>query len=169
MMQDPGDLASAPVLPPRPNPGPEPWPDQSISAWWFSLLALPVLAVAGWRYARHSAMTRSHAHLTEAEASPEAGSPAETLAHLASAVRDRLSRRFGSSFAAMTTEEVEIALSTLEPDFPREPAEKILRAADLAKFAAADVTLDHLAEAESWAVPVFAACSAGANSKITGR
>jgi len=168
MIQDEPDLPS--LLPPRPNPGPEPWPaDPRLSAWWLTLLALPVLVLAGWRFSRRSAMLREMG--TSRIAAPETDSltPAERLARLADAVRDQLADQFGPTFAAMTTEEIVDALRSIDSAFPREVAANLLSAADRAKFADAEIRADHLAEAEAWAAPVFEALADGARSRMNGR
>lgn len=102
------------LLPPRPNPGPEPWsqPSASVSSL-FSLIGLVCLALCGvaWWWLRRRTR-RGHS----ATRIPETIEPIVTVDHtnsfvsLAQKVREALVSRFGLSWASKTTEEIAAGL-----------------------------------------------------------
>lgn len=159
------------TLPPRPNLGPEPWPDPARPSAWWVLLALPFFGLAAWRFRRVNARSNPLAvgrHLDEDDASLPAD---QRLARLADRVRDRLAERFGSGWAAMTTEQLHLALLAGVPiaEFPSADAVSLFHAADRAKFANWPVADDHLGEAEAAAARVLGALADGATISENGR
>lgn len=160
-----------PTLPPRPNPGPEAWPEAAWPSAWWALAAAPILGLVAWRFAR------SRRAVANATGEPMPGvddstlSPSERLARLADRVRGRLSERFGAGWSAMTTEELLHALKVAVPDdaFPTGDAVALFRASDRVKFAASPIDDDHLAEAESAATRVLQALEDGARISENGR
>ena len=162
--------ATAPVLPPRPNPGPEPWtPPRSATVPALSLaLALLALAIAaGWlrrRRARRRVAPRRGA--TRPAAAPET-----PMARRAARVREALMARFGPSWGAKTTEEIaaEPGLADRLGPLRAEQLVRFLHAADRAKFAG-DPDPDGDAQPGPWDdwVDDFVA-EAGAMSRTRGR
>ena len=170
MMRDEAEHVS-PILPPRPNLGPEPWPVSDDSALWWLLSAVPVgLFVAWW------CVRRRQVAETGKQAAPRINSAAVTasdsLIHLTDQVREAMSRHLGSSWGAMTTEEIAIELPRIEGIDPSLCSRTIvyLLAADSAKFAGGEILSDRFAEAELWAAELLSALSkAGARSSQSGR
>jgi hypothetical protein len=158
------------TLPPRPNLGPEPWPETPpLSAWWWWLLAVAVLAVAAARILRRSRRGRNRAPSTPDHAEPAQRTPAERLIALARMVRESMADRVGPSWQARTTEEMAESLKDVDPAV-RESVIRLLLAADRAKFAGGSVDDDHLGLAEEWAAEALAGLrAAGASSIQNGR
>jgi hypothetical protein len=155
----------------RPNLGPEPWPETPWPSAWWTLVALPVVGLAAWRFHRARKPASPVPADLVASADEESLSPAERLVRLVDRVRNRLAERFGTGWAAMTTEELLLALNARLPiaTFPAADAVRLFRAADLAKFAASPIADDHLAEAESAAARVLHALADGAITSENGR
>ena len=158
-------------LPLRPNLGPEPWPDADGPSAWWTLLALPVFGLVAWRLARMRRATVTVDARDSSGGDELALTPTQRFARLADNVRDRLAERFGPGWAAMTTEELQVALKETisATTFPVDDCVSLFRAADQAKFADWPVTDDHLAVAEAAAARVLAALAAGAMIKENGR
>lgn len=167
MTQELPEVVEGPSLPPRPNPGPEPWPERTLSSWWLLLPILPVMALAAWRFSRRPVRSAT-LPLAIQPADPEGLSNAEHLTRLADQVRDRLILRFGAGVIAMSTEEIDDLLAA-EPTLPRTDVVELFRAADLVKFAQIEVTDAHFAEVESRATAALEAFAEGARSTINGR
>lgn len=131
--------ASAPLLPPRPNRGPEPW--RAVSrpgSWVWPVFAVGGMLVLGAIVLRARARSRSG----QAPAGPESLESLELRdrpAAAASMIRRALVTRFGASWAALTTEEI-AAAPDLEPAIGPDRAKEllsILARADRSKFSGA--------------------------------
>ena len=132
---------------------------------------MPFLGLIAWRFRRFNSRASSVAvarYLDEDDASLP---PDQRLARLADRVRDRLAERFGPGWAAMTTEELQVALlaGVAIDEFPAADAVSLFRAADRAKFADWPVADDHLGEAEAAAARVLNALADGATISENGR
>ena len=170
MTQDQAGAVS-PILPPRPNLGPEPWPVSDHSSPWWLLSAAPVvLLVIWWSRRRRQVAQASN------EQVPRVNSPvvtaSENLIHLVDDVREAMSRLLGSTWEAMTTEEIAIELPRIE-EINQNLCDRTivyLVAADRAKFAGGEISADRFAEAELWAADLLSALGkAGARSSQSGR
>jgi hypothetical protein len=161
-----------PTLPPRPNRGPEPWPEEDqISPWWW-LAVTPIIPLFAWWIARRYRVGLANKPAAPATPQEEIASASERLIRIAETVREALTRQFGPAWAAMTTEEIADAMARIEILAPssRESAVSLLSASDRAKFAGREVDGDHLAAAEAWAAGVLEALgAAGARSIQSGR
>ncbi len=131
------DTPTAPVLPPRPNPGPEEWPASSWppTAWAAIFVAALVgLLVVWW------AWRRRRSKKTSQDVDAGAGQDfaiVDPWIHQAERIRAALKDRFGPSWSAKTTEEITSAIAAL-PGFDlaaMEPLLRLLREADRVKFA----------------------------------
>ncbi len=160
-----------PDVPPRPNLGPEPWPDREWSSAWWMLLALPLFGLVAWRFRRANARSAAVVAVGSLDEDEVILTASQRLARLADRVRDRLADRFGPGWAAMTTEELHVALFAGVPidDFPAADAVSLFSAADRAKFAGSPVADDYLEEAEIAAARVLNALAEGATIKENGR
>jgi hypothetical protein len=161
------------LVPPRPNLGPEPWPDRqgwpSSADWWMLALVLLVL-VAGWRWrrARSKGQTLGSAGPSEISSSGDS-SPRQRLIASSEQVRDALIGAFGSPWGSKTTEEIAIEPILLER-FERSEVERLitfLTEADRAKFARDES--NHLDDWEVWAGGFVARMASGASSRIIGK
>lgn len=170
-----GLASSAPVTPPRPNLGPEPWSEAGRPVSWMALagagLAIVVAFVfwAAWRRRRRAKLRPPPAPHPDAIAD----SPAERLIAQARSVRSAIEARLGPEWAARTTEEV--AGSAAVRDWlgaaRAEELRQFLSAADRAKFASFEAAFDGaLAELQSWDAwaDAFLSTAAGATVKING-
>ncbi len=174
-------LQDGPILPPRPNPGPEPWADSQpwpigllfgITLVMFTLL-IP-LAIFLWSRSRRR-RSRSSQLANALEAARL--SPKSQMIAWSAAIRSALVDRFGPTWGARTTEEIARAPELLDRLGP-EPARQLARflaEADLAKFAD-DSENDYHPEAWSAWVAEFlagpgdrASSRAGANSTTKGK
>lgn len=156
-------------LPPRPNLGPEPWPEtQWPSAWWLGLGAFPLL-LAGWRYRR----TRKPSGAQKLDEQPSGTdrelSATERFLALVARLRETLVARFGMNWVAMTTEELDVALQS--KNIGTRPARivELFRVSDRVKFADHTVDSAYLIEAESLASTFFKELADGASSNQNGR
>ena len=157
-------------LPPRPNLGPEPWPESDWFSTWWLLIFLPVMTLVGWRVRRARSMSRSQpAEIPMPVESPEAVSPAEKLVRLTEGLRQELVARFGANWAAMTTEEIDRTLPLKMIGLPRESIVELFRAADRVKFGDQGVEEAFLAEAEVLASVASRALADGASSNQNGQ
>ncbi|QDV36117.1 hypothetical protein ElP_40300 [Tautonia plasticadhaerens] len=189
----PGPADPLPLLPPRPNLGPEPWRDlDGADPWAISaaVLLLASVAVIGARViARRRGRAASVPAPAPGPAGPSApGSRADRLVARAEAIREAIIAHLGPSWAARTTEEIadspELA-SRIGPDRAARVV-ALLAEADRAKFAGevppglGDQGGDD-AEADRWAAEVVRALArpaprpspapapAGASSTSSGR
>jgi hypothetical protein len=97
------------LVPPRPNLGPEPWPEaQPIAAILVAVGLTVVLVLAGlgllWRRRRRAAQAR-HAQLARGAGPDSQTVPRDRLVALAESVREALTVQFGAPSRAKTTEE----------------------------------------------------------------
>ncbi len=101
----PSPEQAQPLVPPRPNLGPEPWSGDGGAA---SLLLLPAIVALGllafWRRARRRG--RRGLVSSPSPASPVDESPEARLLKLCEQLRGTLSARFGPELHARTTEEI---------------------------------------------------------------
>jgi hypothetical protein len=102
-----------PLLPPRPNLGPEPWPSNApiTEVGWPPLLIASLIAVAlGFAiFALISSRSRTRRKNSRATTTPQellSLSSRERSITTAQLIRDALESRFGATWAAKTTEEV---------------------------------------------------------------
>ena len=146
-------LGAAPLLPPRPNLGPEPWPKPS-PWWWIVALAASVLVstVIAIRVMRHRKKSKRLSPVSSSSIAPRTID--HPLTAWAESVRDVLVARFGPSWAAKTTEEI-AAEPSLAERLGSERAAQLVRffhAADRAKFAGDhDVSSRDGDHGEAWA------------------
>ncbi len=158
------DVSPAPSLPPRPNLGPEPWPEPPAGSreWvaWAVAVAVVLVVVMVWRWSRRR--RRPIQGRIPVAGGPGAVSeePApERVVRLSAEVRRALADRLGSPLPAMTTEEV-LARMAAEPAFSKdglEPLRSLLREADRVKFAGRVESEDAREHAEAWARDALAA------------
>jgi hypothetical protein len=124
-----------PIVLPRPNLGPEPWP--SAPLWpWFAGAILVVVAVGVILLLRRRRRARRKGDVVSSAI--EVNGVASIAAEPADLVRSALVRAFGTTWRARTTEEV-AASPDLEARFGEEVANRVvdyLRSADRAKFSA---------------------------------
>lgn len=126
---------TSPIVLPRPNLGPEPWPSAPLWPWAATVLG-SVFVLAVIMLLRR----RRRARATAAAASSPVGSNgvAPIVAEPADLVRSALVRAFGTTWRSRTTEEV-AASSELEERFGGAVAGRVvdyLRAVDRSKFSA---------------------------------
>lgn len=161
------------VLPPRPNLGPEPWPETArpMTLWLVVIgVAAIAIAVAAWVGRRRRARKRSSQAELGNEIAIDAGDPTprSRLIALAETARRLLAARFGAAWLAKTTEEIAERPELVEWLGSEKAAAlaELLGDADLAKFAA---TWDG-PQREDWAdwLDGFRA-DAGAISTIKGK
>lgn len=131
-----------PVLPPRANLGPEPWPDSSEGiGWGLVFLGLVVLVAISFALWMRSRRNRRRADLQKSERGqtrpPAFPSPIDRRIRRAERLRDALITAFGPSWSAKTTEEIaaDPALPTRLGPEPSARVVAILADADRAKFA----------------------------------
>ncbi|RUL87317.1 hypothetical protein [Tautonia sociabilis] len=167
-----------PLLPPRPNPGPEPWHGPGVDGWWavpisaaIVLVGLGIALRARRRRRSHPARVSSAIPATRPSSS---SSPADRLVARAEAIREAIITAFGPSWAARTTEE--LASSPELAD--RIGADRscrviaLLAEADRVKFSG-EVPSEDQGDPEDldrWVAEILAALSAaGATSTSIGR
>lgn len=165
----PDDLSEELRLP-RPNLGPEPAPAAPSVARKLTLvlLAMAWLVVVAWRVWRPQG-TYDSVTSVQAPAAPRAyQSP---IAIWAEAVREKLVRRYGPSWAAKTTEELASRPELAEQFTPEHALQIIafLRAADRAKFAEVTDEPDQRDAWEGWVTDFLASSDEDAMSRINGR
>ncbi|HEV3121595.1 MAG TPA: hypothetical protein VGY53_06820 [Isosphaeraceae bacterium] len=174
---------AARIVPPRPNPGPEPMPDYR--AWLVAalLFAIAALLAGYWlrvrRRKRRLRRKRQPASQIGAAAAAAGAildsQPRDPLILRAEAIRNALVARFGPAWAAKTTEEIaaqEELAGLLEPD-QQMGLKGILSAADRAKFGNNAQQRDQrdaeALETLSGALLAALAGDAGATSSNSGR
>ena len=122
---------NTPIVLPRPNLGPEPWPDAPVWPWLVATAVLILLTIAAVGLRRRRAKKKSLLSQTVESAPVIPASPI-----LADPVREALVRAFGPSWRARTTEEAATS-SALSGRFGDEATGQIvayLHALDRAKF-----------------------------------
>ena len=169
-----------PLLPPRPNLGPEPWPEPSwVGPATMAIATLAATLVLGvivarlrsHRRGRRASPPGARASTTLNRASDAGLSAADRLLLRAEAVREALVLAFGPSWAARTTEEIAAApelIDRLDPDRAARTV-ALLAEADRAKFAGLDVGDDPGNGEGDWVSEVVADLTAGASSGRTGK
>jgi hypothetical protein len=168
--QTPAELKAESLVPPRPNLGPEPWPEALSgrgTAVWLGLSVGFVLLMVGlgvWkqrrsRLIRKTASTSIHLE-NEAERSPR-----ERLIATSEQVRGALIRTFGAPWGSKTTEEIGRALALIERLDPTEVDRLIafLKLADRAKFAEGEPEL--VEDWEAWSTAIVAHLASPPSSK----
>lgn len=161
------------LVPPRPNLGPEPWPEGTgwpgLAGWAGAGLAL-VLALAIWsrrrRRSRKGAPETSGPIALPGEVDP---TPRQRLIASSEVVRGALIGAFGPAWASKTTEEI-AEEPGLAGRFDPPEVERLLaflRLADRVKFAEAEPgTAD---DWEDWAGAFLSSMGAGTTSRINGK
>ncbi|APW63420.1 hypothetical protein [Paludisphaera borealis] len=143
------------LVPPRPNPGPEPWSGDGGLA---NPLLIVAVAAAGlsavWLWRRRRRVKQPSRPPTPSLPLDE--SPEARLLALCEQVRGTLSSRFGPGLRARTTEEIAVDLQILDllgvERFDR--LTELLRTGDRLKFArqgTAGAVVDQLGELVAWA------------------
>jgi hypothetical protein len=165
-------IPGSPIVPPRPNLGPEPWPDPPTWPWIVSGLVIVMVSLLVLRFRRKRRKARADMLPTT-----EATDSVEVSTELPDRVRGALVRAFGPGWRARTTEEV-AASPVLVERFGEEVAGRVvayLRAIDRSKFshdsAGPPEELDWWASrfAEEVETGATAPEAAGATSRINGR
>jgi len=126
-------LSVEPIVLPRPNLGPEPWPDTPVWPWITAAAVLVSLVVLIIKRRRKRSQSKAAAAVP-----PEVTAMSTEPSPLTDRVRGALIRAFGPSWRARTTEEV-AASPALTERFGTEVAAQVvayLRACDRAKFSA---------------------------------
>jgi hypothetical protein len=179
----PSAAAPGPILPPRPNLGPEPM-DEPVSVVAAAAALGGVAALAGllawWTWRRRAAARARRSAKASAPAwvDPNSLPPRGRMLQWSEMVRRALIDRFGPPWAAKTTEEI-----AADPDLAgvlgaerSEELIRFLRAADLAKFAGperngGEYSPDQGEDWDGWVSAFVAATAveAGARSRIKGR
>lgn len=142
----PAEPPGTPLLPPRPNLGPEPWSDPpgpgplelgAAVALAVGVAAAAVVLIQARRRWRSEAGARPGPSAILEAAEAEGLTDADRLLRRAEALREALISAFGPSWAARTTEEVAAAPVLAERLGPEGAARVValLGAADRAKFA----------------------------------
>lgn len=144
MRERQGPEAEGSLVPPRPNLGPEPWPEPpgwSGRAVGAMLGLMGLLLLLAWRWQRRR-VRRHSARPSSVEAIPEetVDDPRRRLIASAEVARGALIAAFGPAWRSKTTEEI---ADDTGPSARFEPAEverlvALLRLADRVKFASAD-------------------------------
>lgn len=146
----PTPARAARELPPRPNLGPEPWPESDRGFWPLivaGLLGMLVIATAVFIRARRRKRRQGRPAPVPGPApmEPEApATPRDRLVRAADVIRAALVQRHGPAWAAKTTEEIAAEPAMADWLGPERAAavNRLLAQADLAKFAARDGTFD---------------------------
>lgn len=161
------------LVPPRPNLGPEPWPDDSrgypLVIWWILAVALLALLVAG-----RLRKVQRKCRLTEGIVMPDPSRDADPsnrqrLIAASELVRGALIDAFGSGWGSKTTEEIGNG-SGLVDKLGASDVERLvefLQEADRVKFAEAEPS--RFDEWEPWAETFVKELAAGARSRIIGK
>ncbi len=144
MRERQGPEAEGPLIPPRPNLGPEPWPEPQGSTGravggLFALIGLVLLLAWRWRRRRKSDNLARQSPV-EAALDGADDDPRRRLIDSAEVARGALIAAFGPAWRSKTTEEI---ADDTRPPARFEPAEiarlvALLRLADRVKFASAD-------------------------------
>ena len=135
--------AAESLIPPRPNLGPEPWPDQSSwairpTSWVLAFtLVFFLLFMLWWRRRRRSTGKRAGSVVSAGSSIELDPSPRQRLIESSEKVREALMDEFGTSWRSRTTEEI-IDDSRLTDRLGPEEVDRLvqfLRLSDRAKFA----------------------------------
>ncbi len=160
------------LVPPRPNLGPEPWPEPTRwpgPAGWSGLAALVVVFGVGLRLRNlHRSLRKVSESLNSSIVADGLGaSPRERLISNSEQVRDALIRTFGPSWGSKTTEEISQGAGLVERLDPAELGRLIefLKLADRAKFA--EAALETEEDWEAWSSGIVAQLSAPKRPPIT--
>lgn len=165
-------LQTRALTPPRPNLGPEPWPDREPAlGFWIVVAAVATLGVAWLWFRRHrqsplASLIASAGHADEK-------SPAESLLELAMAVRRALASRLGPAWRARTTEEIarDPALREALGDLVLDQLVRFLDQVDTLKFAVGGPSSDDerlaadLARWSDWAAALERSLKSTANAR----
>ena len=133
---------AAALVPPRPNPGPEPYKASTPSAARRAGLAaaLALVLLAAWlAFRRFRRRRRARTRPGDGPAAGAVDAPRPPIVVMSGEVREALVARFGEGWRAKTTEEIEVD-PALAAAFGPETAARLsafLREADRAKFALA--------------------------------
>jgi hypothetical protein len=125
---------ASPIVLPRPNLGPEPWPEPPLWPWLVAAGVIAGLVTLVVRIVRR----RRRSRYVEAKSGSPVQRPTPFAPELTDRVRSALVRAFGPSWRARTTEEV-AASAELSERFGEEVAARVvdyLRAVDRSKFSA---------------------------------
>ena len=178
MPPDPSQAVDADSLvPPRPNLGPEPWPDDPewstiVGGWALGLalaLVVVVLVVIGrrrWNKPRSRSVAADGLDTPAIEGPPTAR---QRLIAASELVRGGLIAAFGPAWASKTTEEIAEEpglVGRLGPSLS-EGLLSFLRLADRAKFAEAEP--ESTEDWEAWAGSFVSSLEAGTTSRINGK
>ncbi|HWE36861.1 MAG TPA: hypothetical protein VG406_09875 [Isosphaeraceae bacterium] len=167
-------IKAAPLIPPRPNLGPEPWAEEGNPRGWvaWSVVALVVLAAVAVIVARRRGAKRrktSKRQMVNISNGSLPTEPRERLVAWSGRARGALVGRFGAAWGARTTEEIaaDEALASLLDPGRFEGLVRLLRQADRAKFAG--IGDDQGEDWEPWVAAFVAELAAGATSRINGK
>jgi len=172
MIANQPDASAESLVPPRPNLGPEPWPDVHrwpvAAGWWASGLLLIFLFMLWWRRSRRKARLLVPADLRVPSIDPY-GSPRQRLIASSEVVRSALMGAFGPAWGSKTTEEIGEGPTLLER-LDQAQVDRLvlfLKVADRVKFALDEP--DQVEDWEAWASSFASGLAAGAISKRIGR
>jgi hypothetical protein len=161
------------LVPPRPNLGPEPWPDApgwlGVAGWWGSGLALMLLLVL-WRRRRRRSRAGSSSLASPIDLPAEVEpTPRQRLITASVDVRGALIGAFGTTWASKTTEEIADEPKLAERFDPPEVERLVafLRLADRVKFAEAEPSTPE--DWEAWAIDFVSGLGNGATPRINGK
>jgi hypothetical protein len=157
-------LSVEPIVLPRPNLGPEPWPDAPVWPWITAAAVLVSLVALIIKHRRKRARAKTTTVIpNEVAASPSEPSP------LTDRVRGALIRAFGPAWRARTTEEVAASPALAERFGPEVAAQVVayLRACDRAKFSANAASPDE--ELDWWAARFTEEVEAGGQNESTNK
>jgi hypothetical protein len=173
MNDTPGSTAAETLVPPRPNLGPEPWPEASrwpVAAGWGGVGVALVLLVllATWRRRRRTGRAVESTNLLAASIDPDSP-PRQRLIASSAIVRGALIGAFGPGWGSKTTEEIGDDLALLDRIGPDEGGRLVafLRLADRAKFASPEPESPE--EWEAWAALFVEGLAAGVTSRSNGK
>lgn len=163
------------LVPPRPNPGPEPL-DRAEPSWPWPVVAGVVVGLVALAVWKGRGRVRSREGRPAVRSAPgESSTPRARMVGLSAAVREALVVRFDETWRAMTTEEI-ASNPTVSEVFGAEEAERLvafLSAADRVKFATpgdAGGGADAQREAvEAWLDWASRFAAAGAMSSRSGK
>jgi hypothetical protein len=171
MIANQPDASAESLVPPRPNLGPEPWPESSRwpgpLGWSGAGLALAFLLIL-WRRRRRNTRSAAPENLEAATIDPDR-SPRQRLIASSEVVRSVLMDAFGPAWGSKTTEEIGDDPTLLER-FDQAQANRLvtfLKVADRVKFASAEP--DQVEDWESWASSFVSGLAAETKSKTIGR
>ena len=172
MIADQAEPSAESLVPPRPNLGPEPWPEPSrwpgAAGWWGAGLGLIVLILLLRARRRRKAKAPVPDEPPSRPVDSD-GSPRQRLIASSEVVRGALIGAFGPAWGSKTTEEIGDDPTLLERFDPDQVDRLVafLKGADRVKFASAEPeTLD---DWEAWASAFASGLAAGATSRGNGK